>query len=166
MDESKLSVATGKCSKRNYLWLYGFGVFVRSLTSNPIQYILQALSPVVWPHVHVDAVCFAVQPLPNLHSLLCFQHHITLPLLRLILTFYGRRLSALPSLTFIFSLPLPLSTFPSQGPFFSRCGMLDYSSVLAIISLSDEVMWGLLSPSFHLREMWQIDFTASSYVCI
>lgn len=110
----------------------------------------------------------AVQLLPNLLSLLCSQHHIAVPLLLLILSFYGRMSVCLAVHSFAFSLALPLSTFPSPGPFFSLCGMLDYSSVIVIIALSDGVMRGLLSPSTRLREMWRVHFRNTSvplHVC-
>lgn len=108
----------------------------------------------------------AMQPLPNLLARLRFQHHITVPLLRLILSFFLWKTSvcfAVPSL--VFSLALPLSTFPSLVPFFHHvaCWIAAYCS----FSLSDKVMWGLLSPSQgNVMSSLQKHFSASSRVCM
>lgn len=74
-----------------------------------------------------------VQRLPKKKLSSRFQRHIAAALLLLILGFYGGRLPLSRSPSW------PLSAFPSRGLFFPPCGLLDYSSVIVLVSVSDKV---------------------------
>lgn len=132
-------------------------MIVRSAISHPIQSVLSLRSDLT----HIDTLyCCLTSAKP---PLLPASHHCASFYCSFLVFMDNFCLPCRP-LFFVFLFNLPLSIFPSSSAFFfSPCGMLDYGGVFAIILLSDEVMQGLLSPSFCHRNSLQGHICASSH---